>query len=488
MSAIQGSLSSSIPIIQGELIKTGQGKSFIQINDNYNNILFNCLVSEDIPKKERSSSYKQITLISQTGSSKNVLIKIDSIEAKHPLFQEFLKNNDIKKNKIQDTFFDHLMNIQSEAKLKKLNDASIRVKSTHGNERLNSYQINQLNMHIEMHKDDWIKEANEKKHGIVKKIRLDGLTKAVSVEIYPDTRKTKDKYGQIDIRTEYIDKGNSKKVYKTYHYEKDRVKAGAYIKDKEAAEKELNAQARIASGTAILRENAGDEFKEKLVISKSIDQFVKQKGEAEVIVTKHVQKKYETKNLSHVLESGYLPDGTELTTEIKRDLMVQTLQSLQQLHEMGLVHRDVKRPNILLKEVKTNKTHGAKKVYEAVLADYDLVGVMDIKTARKVGTPFYIPIEVLVELKTKGETTYTVAGDIFCVGRTFDNEYDDVWWDDDGSVLDDVLLECYQRNYAEEAPEENTFEWGLWKMTLIDPSRRFQSTQEAINYFNNIKV
>lgn len=72
-------------------------------------------------------------------------------------------------------------------------------------------------------------------------------------------------------------------------------------------------------------------------------------------------------------------------------IMKNTLQGLKYLHEMDIIHRDVKAANILI----TNKR-------EIKLADFGVSGQMDGMKGKKtfVGTPYWMAPEIIADLRT----------------------------------------------------------------------------------------
>ena len=110
--------------------------------------------------------------------------------------------------------------------------------------------------------------------------------------------------------------------------------------------------------------------------------------------------KIEAKDLATILDDGPLPFVKAV------DVISQVASALSHIHDKGLVHRDVKPENIMI------RADG-----RAILMDFNLVSVPDrtaiTQSDEIVGTPAYFAPEVILQ----GETTPPV--DIYALGLCF---------------------------------------------------------------------
>jgi len=105
-----------------------------------------------------------------------------------------------------------------------------------------------------------------------------------------------------------------------------------------------------------------------------------------------------------------------LNEEEFRNIFVGVASGLQHLHNQGLMHRDVKPNNILLK---SEKEGDALANLTAKLCDFGVSKLGDGNDAtltRKVGTMCYRSPEVLRPHKNKGSARYGLGADIFSCG------------------------------------------------------------------------
>lgn len=497
-----GETTTSYPVIEGVVSKFGKSeKKFLQVKDSANNLLFS---GEVVDKKGAFSSknLQKVTVIDpETKQSKNLYLKINSIQTQNPVFSEFLKKNDVKK--VKESFLQMVSTVQLEGvkkapvlakeaevikqKVEWLQKANIQVAESKGkgdekvriNVSLDKPQIEELVKHIESNKESWLKEADEKGEWIKKEVKLSGGIK-VTVEIFPKDREAVDKLGRIEIQMDFIAKGSFKKVFRSFSYETGRIKAGAYVKGDEYIKSETDSEAKVKEGLKEI--NAP---KKRVVVSDATDIKTKSSGVKQVKLT---QKLLNQMSLADVFEKGELPDGSKLTPRIKCQLMVSALDSLEQLHSMKLVHADIKPGNLLLKEKKSKE--GEEKQYEVYIGDYGLV-VEEGSTNSLKGTPGYIAPELLLDYKHQKDIIYNLAGDQYSLSLTFSGEIDP-WWDWDAATYDGLInkeileMAASGEEYMEEPSDKKSFEWGLWKMVNFDPNNRFSSATEARQFFESL--
>lgn len=358
---------------------------------------------------------------------------------------------------------------------------------------------------IEMHKDTWLAEAAKNKSWIRRKVRLSNKME-VKVEIFPPDRKNKDKLGLIDVRMEFVNKGSFKKTYKSLNYDVGKVTAGVYGVTEKIKE-DLAAESRLEDGLEELQKaNPTEKIKKKVVVSKSQDSRIKTTKKNEKIEkSKLSQTLYGRVDLFDVLLDGKLPNGKLIDEKTRIQLMISAFESLEQLHEMGLVHADIKLENMLLKE-KTDPQTG-QKYYVVRIIDYGFIVDADKKHILR-GTPGYIAPELILETDKeiqmgKGEKsscTYTVASDIYAMGVGFaDVGNADPWWAEAEANPDLDLISGILNsptfmnasigvNYPRlgKGLYSPKFQAGLNKMTSFYPSERFQSATEAKLYFQGL--
>lgn len=356
----------------------------------------------------------------------------------------------------------------------------------------------ELITHIEDHKEEWLKEAADKKQWIVKKVSLnDGTT--VKVEIFPPDRKNADKLGLIDIRMEFVNSGSSKKVYKSLNYDVGKVRAGVYGKTEDIqgdlrSEKRLNKRLNELNARAEKKaDGTSDKVKKKIVLSKAHDEHIKEtKAGQKVEKSKLTQSLLEPVNLSKVLETRRLPNGKLLDEQTQIKLLVSAFESLEQMHAMGMVHADLKSDNIVLKQRINPVTKEIE--YEVRVIDYGLSEKKNTTTDVR-GTPGYVAPEILKESAEKGTGTYTVASDLYAMGVAFsDPAKADPWWPEILYDIDVVsssppfLAASQGLPYKRlgEGLYSSEFQAGLNKLTSFDPKDRFQSAREARDYFQGL--
>lgn len=137
------------------------------------------------------------------------------------------------------------------------------------------------------------------------------------------------------------------------------------------------------------------------------------------------QKYYPSGSLFHVCEQRILPNGDLLTEKLHLLLLTDALALLENYHTLGIVHGNLKKGNI---KVKFSKRLGRYTV--------------------KLSEQSYAPAYTLL------------SEDVYSLGNAF-------------SLAEGIHAE----------PQQHTKLWGLWKMTLHDHSLRFQTAQEARQFF-----
>ncbi|EQC28838.1 TKL protein kinase [Saprolegnia diclina VS20] len=114
-------------------------------------------------------------------------------------------------------------------------------------------------------------------------------------------------------------------------------------------------------------------------------------------------------NVHATVRSHYLrkkrdrePVGMQITT---MDVAWALAHALADIHEKGLVHRDVKSPNVLL-----STAHGIK------LGDFGTARTVDAIVTGGVGSQLWMAPEVFGDNKSSGDRAYSAAADIFSFG------------------------------------------------------------------------
>lgn len=514
----------SAPIIKGEISKI-KNKQLLTVVDNQNEILFTGEIKEKKGFTDRFSNMRKITVIDpNTNRSKQVYLKVKTIALRGGL------KPDYKKKITQDALF-NFANSHQEKVAKELNDrlppkavkensnkASDQRKTINqkvelfkkvnisvpkseivldeeGNEDkirnnipLTESQMRQLATEIEVNKSKWLEEADENGFWIKKEVSLEGLDTPVSVEIYPSDRKEKESLGRIDIQMHYIARGSAKKVYRSLNYETGKTYIGAYAKGP-TVKGQIATESRFKAGFQALKGSGGENVKKKLLISKDYDARIKMKKDGTAINHVKFTQKEMVGSMGDVLVDMVMPDGTPLTDEMKTKFMISALESLEQIHSMNMIHVDIKPDNILRDPEKAGDPDSQFKLR---LVDYDLSLEKGAEHKNVRGTPFYIAPEVLLQMVDYKEGTnivYSESNDMYSLGTSFAGGDIDPWWDPDTGYPDLETLKAFKEldaTPADEPPDKNTFEWGVWKMTHFDPAMRFQSATEAKEFFKSL--
>merc|ERR1719162_742060 len=129
--------------------------------------------------------------------------------------------------------------------------------------------------------------------------------------------------------------------------------------------------------------------------------------------------------------------NVSLTEEYFRNVFRQCLQGLDHIHEHGLMHCDLKEPNIMIKNSNLRKP-------QVAIIDFGLAHAC-VGSGESGGTPGYIPPE------TNANYIWYPKGDIFSMGVTFFG-----------------LL-------ADETPNENTGTFGVFQ-------KGFQTEEDIVNF------
>ncbi|MFA6915419.1 MAG: protein kinase [Parachlamydiales bacterium] len=341
---------------------------------------------------------------------------------------------------------------------------------------LDKSQKLQLVTEIEQNKKEWLQEAEEKGSWIEKKVFIAGVGD-VRIEIFPSNRQKVEKLGRIDVRFHFLGSGATKKAYSVLRYEKNRLGASTYVKLPVGAEDTLKKEIEISSEIQSHPKKA----RKHLSKHKSVATSIFEKAEGIKSKTKIDMTLY-SGNLS-----GLLKFGISEKTRVK--VTIQILQGLENLHAMGILHLDIKPDNIFVR-IKNKR-------FEVTIADYDLSKhknsiAPDSGEISIVGTNGYIAPE---DLKTFYIGTHnpvpTERSDLYSVGITLRGTNDLNHWKSYPENREGArVIEKFQKDYERLVPEpkdRDSYDWGIWKLSHPDPSKRFSTAKEAKNFFRGLR-
>ncbi|MFA6915726.1 MAG: protein kinase [Parachlamydiales bacterium] len=452
--------------------KSNSSKQLL-IKDHQNSILAaaECINKYEYNLSNEKHKYSKVTVIDDANKSHTVFVKVKSLKL----------TGESKKTSHSETELVDMMKQQGMDKYLRLTSMKVIVEvkktKTHSQQQLNASQVLFLVKDIEMNKDEWIKEANEKNHWLKKTIevpdKIQGTLK-VTIEIFPKTRRKIDSLGQIDIKLRHIGSGGLKNVHESFNYQKSTLTAGLYTKMSDEADKQNQkekVQTEINVQTTLLEAEPKD--KKKFMLSKAIDIREDSSSGKTRTKVKFTQRLLKESSLFDVMTSGRLPDGTPLDAKTSKIFTQDILHSLEYFEKMGIVHRDLKTENIQIVYSKKEKRFVAK------LADFDLA-LDNKKNLKVVGTPHYIAPEVLM-----GEGA-DHRSDFYGLGKSLSPQYDP-WWRK-GQLVEGLLHKYMEdkETYFEEPRDKNSYAWFNWKMTHPDKMQRFQSAAEARKFLESL--